>query len=112
MELAKDTKEEDKLYRYNGVLYPVIMSPVENLKAMERLEARADDVMLVAYPKCGKSKIFECGITVKHLDGHPWAIGILIKHLHFLIVIHYIAMLFLLVIHSVTIYIFILYLIF
>uniref|UniRef100_A0A8C7D6H1 Sulfotransferase n=1 Tax=Oncorhynchus kisutch TaxID=8019 RepID=A0A8C7D6H1_ONCKI len=53
MELAKDMKEEDKLYRYNGVLYPVIMSPVENLKAMERLEARADDVMLVAYPKCG-----------------------------------------------------------
>ncbi|XP_030628174.1 sulfotransferase 6B1-like [Chanos chanos] len=53
MELAKNIKEEEKLYRYNGILYPIIMSPEENLKALESLEARPDDVMLVAYPKCG-----------------------------------------------------------
>ncbi|KAI4905227.1 hypothetical protein NFI96_029427 [Prochilodus magdalenae] len=53
MELAKKLREEEKLYRYNGVLYPVIMSPEENLKALEAVEAREDDVMLVAYPKCG-----------------------------------------------------------
>ncbi|XP_066514671.1 sulfotransferase 6B1-like [Hoplias malabaricus] len=53
MELAKKMKEEEKLYRYNGVLYPVIMSPEENIKALEAVEARADDIMLVAYPKCG-----------------------------------------------------------
>ncbi|KAL0964666.1 hypothetical protein UPYG_G00327240 [Umbra pygmaea] len=53
VEMAKDMKEEDKLYRYKGVLYPVIMSPVENLQRIEKLEARTDDVMLVAYPKCG-----------------------------------------------------------
>uniref|UniRef100_A0A3P8XH24 Sulfotransferase n=1 Tax=Esox lucius TaxID=8010 RepID=A0A3P8XH24_ESOLU len=53
IQLAKEMKEEDKLYRYNGVLYSVIMSPEENLKAIESLEARADDVVLVAYPKCG-----------------------------------------------------------
>ena len=54
MELAKKLREEEKLYRYNGVLYPVIMSPEENLKALETVEAREDDVMLVAYPKCGE----------------------------------------------------------
>ncbi|KAL1005296.1 hypothetical protein UPYG_G00057280, partial [Umbra pygmaea] len=53
MEHAKEMKEEDKLYTYNGVIYPVIMCPEENLKAIESLEARTDDVMLVAYPKCG-----------------------------------------------------------
>ncbi|XP_022537814.2 sulfotransferase 6B1 [Astyanax mexicanus] len=53
MELVKNMKEEEKLYRYNGVLYPVIMSPEENLRALESVEAREDDIMLVAYPKCG-----------------------------------------------------------
>ncbi|XP_036402782.1 sulfotransferase 6B1-like [Megalops cyprinoides] len=53
MERAMNMKEEDKLYRYNGVLYPTIMSPLENLQALENLEARPEDVMLVAYPKCG-----------------------------------------------------------
>ncbi|KAG9332867.1 hypothetical protein JZ751_014471, partial [Albula glossodonta] len=52
MEQAKTMKEEDKLYRHDGVLYPVIMCPPENLAALENLEARPDDVMLVAYPKC------------------------------------------------------------
>lgn len=56
MELARKMKEEEKLYRYNGVLYPVIVSPEENLKALETVEARDDDIILVAYPKCGKCK--------------------------------------------------------
>ncbi|XP_036406814.1 sulfotransferase 6B1-like [Megalops cyprinoides] len=53
MEEAKHMKEEEKQYRYNGILYPTIMCPPENLKALESMEAREDDVMLVAYPKCG-----------------------------------------------------------
>ncbi|MBN3324053.1 ST6B1 Sulfotransferase, partial [Atractosteus spatula] len=53
MEAAKHMKEEDKLYRYNGLLYPTIMCSPENLKALETFEAREDDVMLAAYPKCG-----------------------------------------------------------
>uniref|UniRef100_G3PB21 Sulfotransferase n=1 Tax=Gasterosteus aculeatus TaxID=69293 RepID=G3PB21_GASAC len=53
MEQAKDMKEEDKLYRYDGVLYPSLMCPEEHLKALKNFEAREDDVMLVAYPKCG-----------------------------------------------------------
>ncbi|MBN3312853.1 ST6B1 Sulfotransferase, partial [Atractosteus spatula] len=53
MEAAKHMKEEDKLYCYNGLLYPTIMCSPENLKALETFEAREDDVMLAAYPKCG-----------------------------------------------------------
>uniref|UniRef100_A0A667XWB5 Sulfotransferase n=1 Tax=Myripristis murdjan TaxID=586833 RepID=A0A667XWB5_9TELE len=50
---AQEVKDEDKLYRYKGVLYPRIMCPEENLKALESVEAREDDILLVAYPKCG-----------------------------------------------------------
>ncbi|KAI5628173.1 sulfotransferase 6B1, partial [Silurus asotus] len=53
IEMAKSMREEEKLYRYNGVLYPVIISPEENLRALETVEARSDDILLVAYPKCG-----------------------------------------------------------
>ncbi|KAM9449929.1 sulfotransferase 6B1-like [Clarias gariepinus] len=53
LEMAMSMREEEKLYRYNGILYPVIISPKENLRALETVEARSDDIMLVAYPKCG-----------------------------------------------------------
>lgn len=53
VEQGKSMKDEEKLYRYNGVLYPTIMCPEENLKALDNIHARGDDIMLVAYPKCG-----------------------------------------------------------
>uniref|UniRef100_A0A8C9W1P3 Sulfotransferase n=1 Tax=Scleropages formosus TaxID=113540 RepID=A0A8C9W1P3_SCLFO len=53
LERAKQMKEEEKVFRYNGILYPTLMSPEENLKASESFEARPDDIVLVAYPKCG-----------------------------------------------------------
>ncbi|KAF5894604.1 sulfotransferase 6B1-like [Clarias magur] len=53
MERAMNMKDEEKLYKRDGILYPTIMSPPENLDALKDLEAREDDVMLVAYPKCG-----------------------------------------------------------
>ncbi|KAM6956251.1 sulfotransferase 6B1-like [Aplochiton taeniatus] len=53
LQIAKDIKDEDKLYWYKGVLYPTIMCPLDHLQALERVEAREEDVMLVAYPKCG-----------------------------------------------------------
>ncbi|XP_069394918.1 sulfotransferase 6B1 [Paralichthys olivaceus] len=53
MQMAKQISEEEKLYRYRGVLYPSIMCPEDHLTALENIEAREDDIMLVAYPKCG-----------------------------------------------------------
>lgn len=52
--MATEMSDAEKLYKYKGVLYPCIMSPEENLKAMESFQAREDDIMLVAYPKCGE----------------------------------------------------------
>ncbi|XP_066553237.1 sulfotransferase 6B1 [Amia ocellicauda] len=53
MEEAKNMTEKDKLYMYKGVLYPTIVCKPENFKAIENFEAREDDIMLAAYPKCG-----------------------------------------------------------
>ncbi|MCJ8737443.1 hypothetical protein PDJAM_G00024070 [Pangasius djambal] len=53
MERGMNMKDEEKLYKRNGILYSTIMSPPENLDALKDLEAREDDVLLVAYPKCG-----------------------------------------------------------
>uniref|UniRef100_A0A3B3ZZ95 Sulfotransferase n=1 Tax=Periophthalmus magnuspinnatus TaxID=409849 RepID=A0A3B3ZZ95_9GOBI len=63
VEQAKGMRDEEKLYRYKGVLYPCIMCPEENLKALDSISARADDIMLVAYPKCGEWSVhrLECG---------------------------------------------------
>ncbi|KAF5894612.1 sulfotransferase 6B1-like [Clarias magur] len=72
MERGMNMKDDEKLYRRNGILYSVIMSPPENLDALKDLEVRAEDVMLVSYPKCGfnwmsgvLTKIMTaCGYTV------------------------------------------------
>uniref|UniRef100_A0A7N5ZXR8 Uncharacterized protein n=1 Tax=Anabas testudineus TaxID=64144 RepID=A0A7N5ZXR8_ANATE len=51
--LAKEMGNEEKLFKYNGVLYPTVMCPEENLRALYNITAREDDILLVAYPKCG-----------------------------------------------------------
>ncbi|XP_069565446.1 sulfotransferase 6B1 [Brachyistius frenatus] len=53
MQLAKELSDEEKLYRHKGVLYPCLLCPEEHLTALENIRAREDDIMLVAYPKCG-----------------------------------------------------------
>ncbi|KAM9848083.1 sulfotransferase 6B1 [Aulostomus maculatus] len=53
MQMAKEIRDEEKLYRYKGVLYPLLMCPEDHLRALEGIRAREDDIMLVAYPKCG-----------------------------------------------------------
>ncbi|MED6269034.1 hypothetical protein CHARACLAT_028888 [Characodon lateralis] len=53
MEKAKEMSDKDKLYRFKGVLYPTLMCPEEHLKCLDDIKVREDDIMLVAYPKCG-----------------------------------------------------------
>ncbi len=54
MEKAEKMKDEDKLYKREGILYSTILSPPETLDKLKDLEAREDDLILVAYPKCGE----------------------------------------------------------
>ncbi|XP_051471586.1 sulfotransferase 6B1 isoform X2 [Apus apus] len=44
---------QDLLFFYRGTPYPVTVCSVETFQALENLEARRDDVLLVSYPKCG-----------------------------------------------------------
>ncbi|XP_060796833.1 sulfotransferase 6B1-like [Neoarius graeffei] len=83
MEQGMNMKDEEKLYKRNGILYSTIMSPPENLDALKDLEAREDDVTLVAYPKCGcnwmvgvlRKIMTTCGYTLPQipllLEFHP-----------------------------------------
>ncbi|KAF1509878.1 Sulfotransferase 6B1, partial [Eudyptula albosignata] len=44
---------KDLLFSYQGTLYPVTVCSVEMFQALENLEARRDDmVLVVSYPKC------------------------------------------------------------
>lgn len=69
IQMAQNMKEEEKQYRYNGVLYPTIMCPEENLKVLNQFQARSDDILLVAYPKCGEWIMFMIEI-VKEFNGN------------------------------------------
>ncbi|XP_063299671.1 sulfotransferase 6B1-like [Pelobates fuscus] len=53
--LAEASKKspEELVFNYKGVLYPRFMCSNESFQALESLEAREDDVMVVTYPKCG-----------------------------------------------------------
>ncbi|XP_063306456.1 sulfotransferase 6B1-like [Pelobates fuscus] len=51
-EASKKTPEELVL-SYKGVPYPSSICSIETFQALESLEAREDDVIIVTYPKCG-----------------------------------------------------------
>lgn len=55
--LAKGTGKENEqlLFTFKGVLYPSLLCSAETFAALEVMEARKDDVLIVAYPKCGES---------------------------------------------------------
>lgn len=45
---------KDLLFSYWGTLYPATVCSVEMFQALENLEARKDDLLLVSYPRCGE----------------------------------------------------------
>ncbi|XP_043919613.1 sulfotransferase 6B1-like isoform X2 [Protopterus annectens] len=49
----QNKRPEDFILHHKGYQYPVALCKLENLQAIEIFEARREDVMLVAYPKCG-----------------------------------------------------------
>ncbi|XP_018412867.1 PREDICTED: sulfotransferase 6B1-like [Nanorana parkeri] len=49
---TKMTPEELK-FSYKGILYPSLLCSEATFQAMEKLDAREDDVLIVTYPKCG-----------------------------------------------------------
>ncbi|NWZ19196.1 ST6B1 Sulfotransferase, partial [Asarcornis scutulata] len=44
---------KDLLFSYRGTPYPMTVCSAETFQALENLEARRDDLVLVSYPKCG-----------------------------------------------------------
>ncbi|CAH2252683.1 sulfotransferase 6B1-like [Pelobates cultripes] len=52
--LAEASKKspEELVFNYKGVLYPSSICSTETFQALESLEARQDDLMIVTYPKC------------------------------------------------------------
>ena len=62
---------------YKGVRtgnWPVKDGPIGHLKKIEALNMREDDIILAAYPKCGKISsvlTLRCSIFFQVLDTHP-----------------------------------------
>ncbi|XP_072265384.1 sulfotransferase 6B1-like [Pyxicephalus adspersus] len=54
-EAAKSIPKDKMIFTYNGVMYPTATCDIDTFKALETFETREDDVMLVAYPKCGSN---------------------------------------------------------
>ncbi|XP_063773962.1 sulfotransferase 6B1-like isoform X2 [Pseudophryne corroboree] len=54
-EEAKNIPKDKLIFTYNGVLYPAATCDSDTFKAIESFETRDDDLMLVAYPKCGSN---------------------------------------------------------
>ncbi|XP_018412868.1 PREDICTED: sulfotransferase 6B1-like [Nanorana parkeri] len=54
-EAAKNIPKDELIFTYNGVLYPAATCNIDTFKALETFEAREDDIMMAAYPKCGSN---------------------------------------------------------
>lgn len=49
-----DREGQDPELTYKGVLYPSRLCSADTFEVLETMEAKQDDVLLVAYPKCGE----------------------------------------------------------
>lgn len=51
-------KNEELFFTFKGVLYPNRLCSAETFEALETIEARKDDMLVIAYPKCGEYLLF------------------------------------------------------
>ncbi|XP_061480710.1 sulfotransferase 6B1-like [Rhineura floridana] len=49
----QENENEELLFTFRGVLYPNRLCSAKTFEALETMEARKDDILIVAYPKCG-----------------------------------------------------------
>ncbi|XP_070590233.1 sulfotransferase 6B1-like [Erythrolamprus reginae] len=54
-----DNTNEELFFTFKGVLYPSRLCSAETFEALETLEARKDDMLVMAYPKCGTNWVFQ-----------------------------------------------------
>ncbi|XP_030410137.1 sulfotransferase 6B1 [Gopherus evgoodei] len=59
LEKSKGFSLKDLLFFYQGTPYPVTVCSAETFQALENLEARRDDMVLVSYPKCGANWLIQ-----------------------------------------------------
>ncbi|XP_078507320.1 sulfotransferase 6B1-like [Lissotriton helveticus] len=57
--LPNDRAPEELLFTHKGVPYPSVLCSPQTFQAMETFQLRADDLLMVAYPKCGTNWTFE-----------------------------------------------------
>lgn len=58
LEKSKGLHIKDLLFSYQGVFYPNTVCSAEVFQALEKFEARKDDLVLVSYPKCGEYNVY------------------------------------------------------
>ncbi|XP_020658483.3 sulfotransferase 6B1 [Pogona vitticeps] len=49
----QDSKNEELMFTYRGVLYPSRLCSAKTFEALEGMEARKEDMLVATYPKCG-----------------------------------------------------------
>uniref|UniRef100_A0A4W3K734 Sulfotransferase n=1 Tax=Callorhinchus milii TaxID=7868 RepID=A0A4W3K734_CALMI len=58
IEKAQSMNPEELVFRYKGLLYPTLLSSEQTLTQRLTFQARREDVLFSAYPKCGKKPFF------------------------------------------------------
>uniref|UniRef100_UPI00398F0715 sulfotransferase 6B1 n=1 Tax=Pristiophorus japonicus TaxID=55135 RepID=UPI00398F0715 len=53
LERASKLSPEEMLFRYNGLLYPTVLSSAQTLRELTAFQARPEDMVVSSYPKCG-----------------------------------------------------------